>query len=526
MRKLTCIFMVIITLFAACGCDGNNVVSENKKEDKEKTEIITKVPSNDVTNTINVSVYDVDTFNPLVTGSMSVKEAMKFVYEPLFALDENMNLIPVLADSYSVSSDGKSIDVRLREDVLWHDGSEFGASDVSYTLKAILGGSTNCEKLLGYISGCSVVDKYVVRINMSKPTPNAAAMLTFPILKNNTSMLPDVAYKPIGTGPFAYKGKMSVDRYTLEASDNYYGGKAKLKGVYIDVVPDQRRYHTMFDSGNIDVCNVNLLEGFEYTLKANVNTNEYISDELIYIGINHSSAVLSDKNMRKALSAFIDREAMEGYALYPGVKATDTVISPLSAYSFSDDTALSMDSVKGTEYIKEAGWIPQTKGYTKKNGVIENKLSVNVLVNSDNPEDVKIAQKVKEDIVFNGINVEIQSLNESLYQQRLAAKNYDLYIGREKMLISQDVSTFLGTGNAFGYQNPTIDIIMAEAAAETDKEKISELYSQLHDVLSEDMPIVPLAYSKEVTYMSARIENVSAMGADGFYRDLQKWSIK
>ena len=521
MKKIIYVCMALIMFVTVAGCNGYL-----SNEEKDETVVITKVPSDDVANVITVSVYNLDTFNPLATNSPSVKDAMKFIYEPLFTHDENMNIVPVLADSYSVSPDGNSVDIKLREDVLWHDGSQFTAADVNYTIKNLLSGSTTYGEAMGNISGCSVIDNYLIRINMSKATPDVASVLTFPILKNKTSMQPVDSYKPIGTGAFAYSGKISVDRYMLVASDCYYKGKAKLSGVYIDVVPDERRYHTMFDSGNIDVCSSELLKNYEHTAKANINTNEYITNELLYIGINHNSAKLSDRNVRKAISAFVDRKAIEEYTMYSGVKATDTVINPVSEYSYSPKSNLKPDSVKGSEYLKAAGWIPQVMGYSKKVGGAEQKLNMALLVNSDNQADVKIAEKVKEKLMAGGIDIQLQNLNETAYNQRINAGNYDLYIGRKKMPTAMDVSGFLGSQNRFGYANPTIDIIMSEAAKEIDKEKIKELYKQLYDVLSEDMPVVPLAYSKSVTYMSARIENVSPMGMDGFYRDLQNWSIK
>ena len=186
-----------------------------------------------------------------------------------------------------------------------------------------------------------------------------------------------------------------------------------------------------------------------------------------------------------------------------------------------------VDSVAGAEYLISAGWEPQERGYTKVvSGMLKN-LSLRLLVDESNQNDVKIAGKVKETLMANGIAIELQVVPEEIYSQRIASKEYDLFIGRKKMNFAQDISEFLGSGaNQFGYNNVTIDVIAGEMATTTDIEALKELYIQIRDVLKEDMPCVPVAYEKLSMYMSARIENVLPLGIDGFYRDLQNWSIK
>ncbi len=525
MRKYIHLLTVVVLIISLCGCQVFDALKSGDEENK--TEIVTKPQSNDVANVITVSAYDFDTFNPLTTSSQSVKDAMKFVYEPLFTLDEVLNVVPCLAESYSLSHDGKTIDVKLRQDVLWHDGSEFTAADVNYTIKKILAGNTTYQESVSNISGCFVKDNYNIQIYLKRSMPNAAAILTFPVIKNGTSMNVSTSHKPIGTGAFAYNGKVSIDRYMLLASDCYYKEKAKIGGIYIDVVPDNRRYFTMFDSGNNDVCNSELIEGYEYAAKANVNVNDCVSNELIYIGINNNSLYLSDSNVRRAVDCFIDRTAIEKNIMYSSIKAVDTFINPTSPYYCGKTGEMRVDSVAGAEHLLSAGWEPQERGYTKVvSGMLKN-LSLRLLVDESNQNDVKIAEKVKETLVANGIAIQLQLVPEDMFNQRIAQKDYDLFVGREKMNFAQDISEFLGSAsNQFGYNNVTIDVITGEMATTTDSETLKELYIQLRDVLEEDMPCVPVAYEKFSMYMSARIENVLPIGIDGFYRDLQNWSIK
>ena len=86
---------------------------------------------------INLAVSDIATLNPLETKSKSIQNIMNIIYEPLFEYDEKINAVPVLAKSYKLSEGGRQITVKLRDDVKWHDGTNFSAEDVIYTLSKL-----------------------------------------------------------------------------------------------------------------------------------------------------------------------------------------------------------------------------------------------------------------------------------------------------------------------------------------------------------------------------------------------------
>jgi len=528
MKKFVSVLIILIAVISLCSCGViDNLRGKIFSEDETKTNIITEEISTDVANAINVSVYNIDTFNPLLTNSQSVKDAMKFVYEPLFTLDEKLNPVSVLADSYTISEDGKSVTVKLKQDAAWHDGAAFSAFDVGYTISNIINGKTTYSADVSQISGSRIIDNYTISISLRHSMPNPVALLTFPIVKKNTSMEINQNYMPIGTGPFSYYGKISIDRYMLVASDYYYRGKAKLSGVYIDVVPDNHRYFTMFNSGNSDVCNAMLIRDYEYTPKANVQVNDYVSDELIYVGINHNSVELSNPNIRRAINCFIDRTAIEENVMYSSIKAVDTFINPMSPYYCGTTGKMRADSVQGIELLKASGWEPEVRGFSKRIAGRKQYLKLRLLVNADSEADVKIGQKVEACLIMNGIDIDIEVLPYAEFIQKINAMDYDLYIGAQNMNYSQDISDFFGSaGNMFGYNNVTVDMLVTQMGITTDTEMLKVLYEQMRDVLNADMPVIPIAYKKNNIYTSARIKNVAPVGIDGYYQELWNWSIK
>ncbi len=527
MKRILSLFIVFNMMFCLCGCEAVGKIREkyfSYSQAENKTEIINNEHTQDVANVINVCMYDFDTFNPLTTSSQSVKDAMKFVYEPLFTLDSSLNTIEVLANGYSQSNDGKSIIIRLKDGVSWHDGSSLSAYDVSYTVNCIVKGMTNYS--LDYVTSCNIIDNLSVRINFDHSLPNPTALLTFPILKNRTAMDISSSYIPIGTGPFSYSGKVGIDRYMLLVSDYYHSQKSAIGGVYIEVVPDNERYFTMFNSGNADVCNGALIEGYEYTPKGNIRVNEYISNEMIYVGINNKSTFLTGKNTRQALSKIIDRKSIEEQVMYSTIKAVDTPINYASP-NYTGKTQPTTDSVGAEELLKADGFKPQTKGYTKVINGKNLQFKLTFLVNKDSEQDLKIAEKIRENLNMNGVKVIMDIQPYDVFISRIRSGNYDMYLGTHNMSPNMDITSFLGSvSNNFGYENIAIDMLVNQMGVTRTAEETRALYEQLRDVLNDDMPIIPVAFKKHKTYTSARIKNVSGVGADAFYTDLYKWSIK
>ena len=110
--------------------DGNEVRPENNVSEN--------VPQAEESNSFSIGVVNIDTWNPLLTQSVTVKEAMELVYDTLFEVNEQHQAVPVLASDYSVSPDGRTVTVNLKPDVVWHVGGNFDSYDVAYTVNLIM----------------------------------------------------------------------------------------------------------------------------------------------------------------------------------------------------------------------------------------------------------------------------------------------------------------------------------------------------------------------------------------------------
>ena len=172
---------------------------------------------------INLAIDSLDTLNPIFTKSKSVSDCMQLIFEPLFTFDEAFNPINVLAQSLTPSADFKSYTLKLYEGIMWHDGTPLTANDVRHTINLIRYNDSRYTSMLKYITNVSVADNYTLVITLPRPVCNFSALLSFPIVKSNTSADNLSEYIPIGTGAFKYSSKSGAGKICLSANENYSG---------------------------------------------------------------------------------------------------------------------------------------------------------------------------------------------------------------------------------------------------------------------------------------------------------------
>ena len=477
-------------------------------------------------NTVTVGIFNFDTFNPLTTQSQTVREAMEFVYEPLFELNEQVQPEPALARDYAMSPDGRTITINLRDDVRWHDGDTMTAYDAAYSVRMVREGKTSYTELMKDAVDQTVTGDYQLTVSFNHPVPLAASLFTFPIVKYDTPMTADAGYNPIGTGAFAFSGRVGTDRYMLNAFDYYYGGRAKLDGVYIDEAPDEEHYIYMCSAGAFDVSTDKVLDLKKYTPKGSVVLNEYVTDRLMLLGINCSKPELSGASTRRALSELTDREYIVDSILYSRYTGVDVPINP-SLWLYGESACAR--GIRGDEaesYLEADGWTPAVNGgYVRNspNGQQQLKLT---LITDENEEKKAIADKLAETFHRYGIAVQTETLPYDQYSARIASGMYDIFVGEYEIPATQDLSGLVCGGNIFRYSNVDMDTLAAQMGMTSNTEELKTLYPQLGELFRSEMPFVPIAYKRACVMNSAALKDVSCPGSGGVYRNVSLWRVK
>ena len=175
---------------------------------------------------LRLGIAGFDSLNPIVSNNKNVKEISRLIFDSLVSINSNYSLEYGLATEIA-KQDNLTYIIKLRENVIWHDGTEFTAQDVKFTIDTIknsFGGSVYGENLQ-YVTGLEIIDNYTIKISLGQEVDFFEYNLTFPILSNNYFANEDFVNTAknntiIGTG--LYKIAEKTDNSSrLEKNENY-----------------------------------------------------------------------------------------------------------------------------------------------------------------------------------------------------------------------------------------------------------------------------------------------------------------
>jgi ABC-type transport system substrate-binding protein len=274
---------------------------------------------------------DPTTLDPALATDVTGGTITAKLFNGLVRLDENLNVIPDLAESWEITDAGRTYIFRLRNDSKFITGRVVNASDFKYTFKRILspeGKSPNSwvlERISGArdfmqgraddVKGLEVLDSQTLKISIDEAFSPFLQLLTmtaaYVVPKEEVERLgADFSSNPIGTGPFVLKYWKNNNELVLVRNDKYFSGRAVTPGIVYRIIPEELTAVTEFELGNLDVIQ---LPASEYSRYRNSKKWEkYLSSitglNTYYLGFNCSRPPFKSKALRRAVSYAIDRE--------------------------------------------------------------------------------------------------------------------------------------------------------------------------------------------------------------------------
>lgn len=437
------------------------------------------------------------------------------IFSGLVALDPGLNVIPVLADTWTISRDGRSYMLHLREGVTFHDGAPLTAADVVFSLKRVLDPSRANKCIAASylqvvegapafsagrshsLSGIVAIDPARVEIRLSRPYVSFLAVLAMDDLR----IVPEHVLKakgeaefrrsPIGTGPFRFVS-WTDDELRLESNASYFGGAAYLDQVVI-LFPR---------SGETDAGNARFLRGETEIVNPTSDTlSRLIADPTIeihryqdlavsFMGMNTSIPPLTDVRVRRAIASAIDRRALAG--LSPGTRREAQGILPPGLPSYSPaPKALPYSPELARKLLAEAGH-PGGRGlhaiplYTAQSGSSEVALGL---------------AQLKSDLAGVGIDLEVHQITWSELNAKIERHEAPLFqLGWAADL--PDPDSFLrslfepgGTANYFDFRDAETGRSLERGASETNPLERARIYRGIEKSVLDKAPLVPLFHS-------------------------------
>ncbi|WP_298982545.1 ABC transporter substrate-binding protein [uncultured Roseibium sp.] len=397
------------------------------------------------------------------------------VFEGLTRFGPDGTVNPGLAESWSISEDGKTYTFKLHEGVKFHDGSDLTAEDVKFSLDRARGeDSANAQKaLFAGIESVEAVDPTTVKVALKEPNGSLLFNLAWGdavIVAPET--IADIKSKPIGTGAFKFSNWVQGDRIDLEKNADYWGTPAKLDNVTFKFISDPTAAFAA-----VMAEDVNAFVGFP----APENLPQFEADPRfqVLVGSTEGETILSTNNkqppldnpkVRKAIAHAIDRQAIIDGAMFGYGTPIGTHFAPHNP-DYVDLTGLSMyDPELSKELLAEAGLADgftttlklPPPSYARRGGEI-------------------IASQLRAV----GIETEISNLEWAQWlEQVFKGKDFGLTIVSHTE--PMDIGIYARPDYYFNYDNPAFKELFEKLTVENDPEKRSKLLKEAQKMISED----------------------------------------
>ncbi|GAA5228949.1 ABC transporter substrate-binding protein [Paeniglutamicibacter antarcticus] len=340
---------VLATTLALTSCSAGAGESSGESTDSEKTAV-----------TVALTGPPVNLDFTTTAGSAIPQALMANVYEGLVQINQDGELEPLLAESWTVSDDRKTYDFKLHPDVKYSNGADFTADDVKFSIDRVKSDAwtSSVKDKMEVVDSVNVVSDTEVQVVLAQPS-NAWLydMATRVGAMFDESGIDDLATKAVGTGPFTVESWKPNESMDMAARDNYWGEAPKVKTATLKYFADVTATTNALQSGDVDVVyNMqapDLLSTFEgndeYQILDGTSTGE------IVLSMNNKAAPFNDVKMRKAVMYAIDREAVMNAAWNGKGTLVGGPVPPTDPYYEDLNDVYPFDPAKAKELLKEAG---------------------------------------------------------------------------------------------------------------------------------------------------------------------------
>ena len=486
------IIQVIVVVVLIAGIISTVVIVTGRVADKkssQKSDITYKEAS-----TIYLPMITPESFDPLSSNDEVIQNINPLIFQSLFDLDENLNIVGELVDSYTTDSKEGSVNIKLKSGISFSDGTNFTADDVAYTVRQIkqIGSKSPYYNYVNRIDYVDVKDNNNLTIYFKSEKDAALDNLVFPIVCS--SQYGGSNDFKIGTGPYAY-GEY-VDGQTLNLGANkYYKGDIAIKNVTMEALDNKNFSMGLMTMDSITCDLIKSSNGDVEAKDKDLKYKKIVSNELEYIGFNCTKPLLSNAKVRKAIALSIDCKSI----IEDNYGGSGTVSNSLYYPDFLG--VKDKESNEGVGYSKKEA-VKLLKSANVKDvdddGVVETKdgkdVVLKILVNDNNTSRRDTAYSIAEDLKKVGIQSEVVAVSFDDYKKKLESKDFDIYLGGMKIDKQFRLSNMFSSSSYTGFKDAKVisKVDELELALTADEQK--KVFGEVKSMLEESMPYYPICY--------------------------------
>jgi len=398
------------------------------------------------------------------------------IYEGLTRVNEDATVSPMLAESWTVSDDGKVYTFKLRKGVKFHDGTDFDSGDVKFTYErnAAEDSQNKRKKYFTNMASVEAPDAHtvVVALKESRPTFLFNMGESTAVIVNEEAAATN-ATNPVGTGPFKFVKWVKGDSVEMEKNPDFRdAGSVKLNKVKFRFINDQAAQMAAAMAGDIDLIPFSRADESLGALKSNPNivvTQGTTEGETI-LSTNNKHPALSKLKVRQAIAHAINRKEIIDGAMFGAGTPIGTHFAPHNPDYLDLVNTYPFDPAKSKALLKEAGYGDGLELSLKLPPVPYARNGGQVLAQQLNNAGFKI--KIE--------NVEWPVWLDQVYKQ----KQYDLSIVSH--VEPMDIGIYANAGYYFQYDSKEFQDIMQKADSTTNAGERSQHLKAAQRKLAED----------------------------------------
>lgn len=462
-------------------------------------------------NTLVYGSGDYTSINPIMNEHCEIKHLL---FDGLMTRDGEGNLVPALAESYTYDETTLTYTFQLRKDVQWHDGEQFTAEDVKFTIEAIMNPDNGSENMPNYeeIQNITILNAHEITFTLSEPNFAFLDYMTMSILpqhclEGEDLWESDYFRHPIGTGPYKLDSWDVGQSINMVRNEDYFAGKANIEKIIFKIVEDDTAKALQLQSGELDLAQVTPKDA--ETFRNSEEFTVYDMDTSDYRGILYNfwnPYWQENADLIPAINYAIDRQAILDAVL---LGCGEVAYSPLqkNVYNYPDTEHYDYDPAKAEALLAAAG-CEKVGGYWQRNGE-----RIAFTINATAGDQVRIDMALAAAQQLKAIGLDVTA--------DVPAEGID-WGGQECCIIGwgspfdADDHTYkvFGTdkgANYSGYSNGDVDRYLLQARQTEDTAERAEAYKNFQIALAENPAYTFFCYI-DALYVADR--NLSGIAAD------------
>ncbi|HEX6087640.1 MAG TPA: ABC transporter substrate-binding protein, partial [Thermoanaerobaculia bacterium] len=480
---------------------------------------------------------DVTTLNPHINATSYDRHVEDYLFTPIVYLDQDLQAIPGLADSWEILEGGKLYRFELNDKATFADGTRVKASDVVFSLRKVLDPTSEALQIIGGfeyldLARTRAVDDDTVEVAFRETL--APQLLRF----NDIMVLPEHIYSKgsfrndfnsiaVGSGPYRLVRRDPGKEIVLERRDDYWREKPPLKSVIFKVISDNGTAWNALRRGDIDEARMTsdlwFRERENPAHTAAIDFRRFYTMNYNFITWNSRASNLADKRIRNALAMCVPLDALVKDLYHGTARAMSGPFTP-DDFAYNPTVPVTRHDLPAAKrLLTNAGWLDSdADGIVDRNG---KPLKVEMILMAGQASTLQFGQMIQAEMRKIGVDLDLVVLDFSSAIKRIVDGDYQsAYLGFEldsdpdpfNILHSSQIPP---RGQNFArYSNPEVDRLIVQARSELDREKRKDMYWRIHELVAADQPYTFTVQVSSKWGLSKRVKGVDVSRGYGLYR--------